>query len=131
MTTVNHVNTQDEIYESTRNEILCMDIMKTLRPTVEQYAMEVRRFSHTLMIRGFDRHMIGDSVAVFLTEIYSLIAMVDDYLEALDSPESRLIENEMKSIKTSIEVIIKTVEKIILERPVINMQLFLDSGRIE
>ncbi len=123
------LNNEDDLYEITRNEILCRDIMKKLRPIVEEYASAVRQFIHTSMIRGFDRSMIEHSVIVFLTEINSLIAMVDEYYEYLKasrSPEARHIETEMKAVKASIGVIIKTVEKVILEEPVIDRQLFFN-----
>lgn len=130
MQEINYVTIQNDIFESTRNQILCMDIIKKLRPTIEQYAAEVRRFIHASAIRGFDRPpMISHSIAVFLIDINSLIAIVEDYLEASHSPESRLIESLIQAHKTSIDVFIKTIEKIILEKPTIDKQLFFNSGR--
>jgi len=128
------LNSIDDLYEITRSEILCRDILKKLRPIVEEYASAVRQFIHLSMIRGFDRNMIEHSIIVFLTEINSLMVMVDEhyeYLRVSGSIEARHIETEIKAVKASVGVIIKTIEKLILAEPAIEKQLFLDGGRME
>lgn len=122
---------QGNTFESLRNEILCEDIIKKLRPAIEQYAVEVRRFIRTSMVRGFDRNMIKHSIAVFQVEIMSLITMAEDSLVLSNSPKTKILESELQTLKTSIGVFVKTSEKIILEKPEIDKQMFFgDSGRI-
>ena len=122
---------QDNTFESLRNEILCEDIIKKLRPAIEQYAVEVRRFIRTSMVRGFDRNMIKHSIAVFQVEIMSLITMAEDSLVLSNSPKTKILESELQALKTSIGVFVKTSEKIILEKPEIDNQMFFgDNGRI-
>lgn len=122
---------QDNTFENIRNEILCEDIIKKLRPAIEQYAVEMRRFIRTSMIRGFDRTMIRHSIAVFQVEFMSLIAMAEDSLVLSSSPKTKILESELQALKTSIEVFVKTSEKIILEKPeIVNQMFFGDNGRI-
>jgi hypothetical protein len=122
---------QDNSFENLRNEILCEDIIKKLRPAIEQYAIELRRFTRTSMVRGFDRNMIKHSIAVFQVEIMSLIAMAEDALVMSNSPKANILESELQTLKTSIGVFVKTSEKVILEKPEIDNQMFFgDNGRI-
>ena len=122
---------QDNTFESIRNEILCEDIIKKLRPAIEQYAVEMRLFVRTSMVRGFDRNMIRHSIAVFQVEIMSLVAMAEDSLVLSNSPKTKILESELQALKTSIGVFVKISEKIILEKPEIDNQMFFgDNGRI-
>jgi hypothetical protein len=125
------IDMTDNLLESYRHEILCEDIIKKLRPFIEQYAIEVRRFVRESMVRGFDRNMIRHSIAVFQVEIMSLIALAEDSLVLSNSPKTKILESELQALKTSIGVFVKTSEKIILEKPEIDNQMFFgDNGRI-
>ncbi len=125
------IDMTDNLLESYRHEILCEDIIKKLRPAIEQYAVEMRRFVRESMVRGFDRNMMRHSIAVFQVEIMSLIAMAEDSLVLSNSPKTKILESELQALKTSIGVFVKTSEKIILEKPEIDNQMFFgDSGRI-
>lgn len=126
-----YTNVQENTFENIRHEILCEDIIKKLRPAIEQYAVEVRRFIRTSMVRGFDRTMVRHSITVFQVEIMNLVAMAEDSLVLSNSPQSKILESELQALKTSIGVFVKTSEKIILEKPDINNQFFEDMGRIE
>jgi hypothetical protein len=88
------IDMTDNLLESYRHEILCEDIIKKLRPAIEQYAVEVRRFVRESMFRGFDRNMIRHSIAVFHVEIMSLVAMAEDSLVLSNSPKTRILESE-------------------------------------
>ena len=59
------ITIQDNTFQNITHEILCEDIIKKLRPTIEQYAVELRSFVRTSIFRGFDRNMIRHSIAVF------------------------------------------------------------------
>jgi hypothetical protein len=123
MEEITYSTIHDNTFESIRNEILCEDIIKKLRPFIEQYAIEVRRFVRESMVRGFDRNMIRHSIAVFQVEIMSLVAMAEDSLVLSNSPKTKILESELQALKTS--------EKIILEKPEIDNQMFFgDNGRI-
>jgi len=122
---------EDNTFESIRNEILCEDIIKKLRPTIEQYAVEVRHFIRTSMVRGFDRNMIKHSIAVFRTEIASLIAMAEDSLVLSNSPKAKILGRELQALKTSIGVFVKTSEEIILQTPKIDNIFFQNDRGIE
>lgn len=131
MEEITYSTIQDNTFESIRNEILCEDIIKKLRPAIEQYAVEMRLFVRTSMVRGFDRNMIRHSIAVFQVEIMSLVAMAEDSLVLSNSPKTKMLESEIQALKTSIGVFVKTSEKIILEKPEIDNQMFFgDNGRI-
>lgn len=131
MKEITYSTIQDNTFENIRNEILCEDIIKKLRPAIEQYAVEVRRFVRESMFRGFDRNMIRHSIIVFQVEIISLITMAEDSLVLSNSPKTRMLESELQALKTSIGVFVKTSEKIILEKPEIDNQMFFeDLGRI-
>lgn len=116
---------QDNAFDCIQKDILCMDIIKKLKPAKEQYEVEVRRFIHISMERGFDRNMVRHSIAVFESEINGLIDMVESYLEASNSPKTRILKSEILAMKSSISVFVKTVEKIILEKPEIENQIFI------
>ena len=131
MENITYTTIQDNAFENIRNEILCEDIIKKLRPAIEQYAIEVRRFIRTSMFRGFDRTMIRHSIAVFQVEIMSLVAMAEDALVLSNSPKTKILESELQALKTSIGVFVKTSVKVILEEPEIDNQMFFgDDGRI-
>ncbi len=131
MEEITYSTIQDNTFENIRHEILCEDIIKKLRPAIEQYAVEMRLFVRTSMVRGFDRNMIRHSIAVFQVEIMSLIDMAEDSLVLSNSPKTKILESELQALKTSIGVFVKTSEKIILEKPEIDNQMFFgDSGRI-
>lgn len=131
MEEITYSTIHDNTFENIRNEILCEDIIKKLRPAIEQYAVELRRFIRTSIVRGFDRNMIRHSIAVFQVEIMSLIAMAEDSLVLSNSPKTKILESELQALKTSIGVFVKTSEKIILEKPEIDNQMFFgDNGRI-
>lgn len=131
MEEITYSTIQDNTFENIRNEILCEDIIKKLRPAIEQYAVEMRLFVRTSMVRGFDRNMIRHSIAVFQVEIMSLVAMAEDSLVLSNSPKTKILESELQALKTSIGVFVKTSEKIILEKPEIDNQMFFgDNGRI-
>lgn len=121
---------QDNIFENIRHEILCEDIIKKLRPAIEQYAVEVRKFIRTSLVRGFDRKMIRHSITVFQVEIMGLIAMAEDSIVLSNSPKTKILENEIRALKISIDVFIKTSEKVILEEPDIDDQMFGNEGGI-
>ena len=131
MEEITYSTIQDNTFENIRNEILCEDIIKKLRPAIEQYAVEMRLFVRTSMVRGFDRNMIRHSIAVFQVEIMSLVAMAEDSLVLSNSPKTKILESELQALKTSIGVFVKISEKIILEKPEIDNQMFFgDNGRI-
>jgi len=130
MEDITYATSQDNTLENIRNEILCEDIIKKLRPAIEQYAVEVRRFIRTSLIRGFDRNMIRHSITVFQVEIMGLVAMAEDSLVLSNSPKTKILESELHALKTSIGVFVKTSEKVILEEPDIAGQMFGDTGRI-
>lgn len=123
-------NIQDNTFENLRHEILCEDILKRLRPAIEQYAVEMRRFIRTSMQRGFDRGMIRNSIVVFQVEIMSLVAMAEDSLVLSNSPKTKILESELQALKISIGVFVKTSEKIILEEPEFDNMFFGDNGRL-
>ncbi|MEW6419930.1 MAG: hypothetical protein AB1480_17750 [Nitrospirota bacterium] len=117
---------QDSTFEKIRHEILCEDIIKKLRPAVEQYVEEVRRFISISMVRGFDRNMIRHSITVFQVEIMNLITMAEDSLVLSNSPKTKILEIELQGLKASIGAIMKSSEKIILEEPNIENQIFFE-----
>ena len=124
------ITIQDNTFQNITHEILCEDIIKKLRPTIEQYAVELRSFVRTSIFRGFDRNMIRHSIAVFQVEIMSLVTMAEDSLVLSNSPKSKILESELQALKTSIGVFVTTSEQVILEEPNIDRQMFGDIGRI-
>ncbi len=123
-------NIQDNTFENARHEILCEDIIRKVRPAIEQYAFELRRFVRESMFRGFDRSMIKHSIIVFQSEIMSLITMAENSLVMSNSPKAKILESELQALRISIEVFVRTSENVILEKPNANDQLFGDIGRI-
>jgi hypothetical protein len=131
MKEITYSNISDNIFENMRHEMLCEDIIKKLRPAIEQYGVEMRHFIRTSMIRGFSRNMISHSIAVFQAEIMNFVAMAEDSLVLSNSPKTKILESELQALKTSIGIFVQTSEKIILEKPEIDNQLFFgDNGRI-
>ena len=124
------INVTENLLENYRHEILCEDIIKKLRPAIEQYAVEVRHFVRESMYRGFDRAMIRHSIALFQAEIINLIMMAEDSLVLSNSPKARILENELRAFKASIGVFFKTSEEVILEEPDIDDQMFGGIGRV-
>lgn len=119
-------NSEESMFERMRHEILAEDIVKKLRPSLEQYAVEVRRFVRESMVRGFDRNMILYSTAVFEKEIKSIIAMAEESLHLSQSAKIKILGSELQGIKDFITVFVETTKKIIMEEPNSKQQMILE-----
>jgi hypothetical protein len=117
---------EESLLESMRHEILAEDIVKKLRPSLEQYAVEVRRFVRESMVRGFDRNMILYSTAVFEKEIKSIITMAEESLHLSQSSKIKILGSELQGIKDFITVFVETTKKIIMEEPNSKQQMILE-----
>ncbi|MDO8721483.1 MAG: hypothetical protein Q7J31_04555 [Syntrophales bacterium] len=119
-------SSEESLLESMRHEILAEDIVKKLRPSLEQYAVEVRRFVRESMVRGFDRNMILYSTAVFEKEIKSIITMAEESLHLSQSAKIKILGSELQGIKDFITVFVETTKKIIMEEPNSKQQMVLE-----
>lgn len=125
-------NVADSMLESARHEILAEDIIKKLRPSLEQYAVEVRSFVRESMVRGFDRNMVSHSIAVFHVEVMNLVAMAEDSIALSNSPKTKILESELQALKASIGMFVKISEQIILQKPGLDSQMIFEKiGRIK
>lgn len=116
----------DSAFEDCLHETFAEDIISSLRPFMEQYIAEVRQYIYESLASGFDRTMIHNSIPLIVSEIGGLVAMAEDALARSNSPRTALLSNELQALKVHLGVFIKALEKNIMEKPVIDRQMFLD-----
>lgn len=119
----------DNLLDRLKHEILAEDIIKKLRPVLEQCESEVKRFIHESMIRGFDRTICKNSIAVFLAEFLSLIARAEKSLDFSSSGKTQILRSDLEALKNSLNVLIRAMEKSLLEKPDIQKQMITSDLR--
>lgn len=116
----------DTVFEDCMHETFAEDIIRSLRPFMEQYIVQVREYVYESLVSGFDRTMIQNSIPLIVSEIGGLVNMAEDALARSSSPRTVLLLNELRALKGHLGVFIKALEKNITEKPVIDRQMFLD-----
>ena len=116
----------EDAFEECMNETFAEDIIRSLRPFMEQYIAEVRQYIYESLASGFERTIIQNSIPLIVSEIDGLVAMAEDALARSNSPRAPLLSNELQALKVHLGVFIKALEKNIMEKPVIDRQIFLD-----
>jgi mevalonate kinase len=112
--------------EGCMQELYAEDIVKSLRPFVEEYVVEARQFIHASLVSGFDRTIIQSVMPLMMSEIDNLVAMAEDAIAESDSPKTALLKNEVQALKTHLGICFKTLETMILQKPETENQMFLD-----
>lgn len=120
------------IYELKRREILCSDIIKATNDINEKIVSISEKYTHIATKRGFSRNSIRDIEEIYKSTILNLMNIAESNMPGESSPELAIIQGQLKALKITSAVVLKTIEKIISRTPELDKQIFFpgrESGK--
>ncbi len=119
-----------EEYNDLRNESLAEDIIKRLRE-IERHMVTLKPFVRTSMGRGFERSIVDIPLPLIYAKMGEMIKMGETLTEASNSKKSALMKAELASIKSSLELYVKTFKELIMTEPTKteNLEIFKRRNR--
>lgn len=119
----------DDTLECLRHEILAEDIIKQLRQSLVHYGDELRTFIRESMVRGFDRSLVKQSIAMFMAEVVNIVELAETSLAYSNTPKATILGNELQALKNSIGNYAVGSEMIFQEIPVLENQSIFENIR--